>query len=160
MNLDWTKSKKRIVNSILYSANYNNGVSTMYTSITDWVGIKLFPNLNDRDFAYYHQRHFHKEGIAPRTGGRFTLNNEGIKAPLDLKFFASKKIYGYITERAKIKTLSEDEVEYIHSVLLASGAETYDVTTMVNVGRLRTDRPVCIDFDPVTMGARSYEFGN
>jgi hypothetical protein len=154
MNLDWTKSKQRIVKDLLYTTKYESGISTLYTDITDWVGIKLFTNKIDRDFAFCHQRFFHKQGI----GGRFSLDNKGkIDAPISLRFYCASKIYGYITEKAKIVKITKKETDRILKTFEHHDISCLDVSPDHNVGRLRTNKPVCIDFDPKTMGEHNYE---
>lgn len=142
-----------------------SGISCLFVRLSPKIGVKIFWTAAERNYAYKAQQFASKYGLGPRVGDKLTISARDKKLFLALKDYRHKTeptnwwngrkatLYGYITQVASIpqKGLTDKEHEKLCHKLELHGFATCDMHEY-NVGRIN-GKAVCIDFDPVTMGA-------
>lgn len=168
MKLSWNyKTKRSFMATTKRQAA--KGVSCLFVRIDRRTGIKLYSSKVDRDTTYLRQKHAHEHGIAPALGDKFRITKkEHPKLYAAVEKYLKRKCpgdwyyrkhrmacYGYVTQAASMprKGLSDDQYYDLCDTMGAIGYTTGDLGRYRNVG-LIGKKPVCIDFDPVSMGTR------
>lgn len=143
-----------------------SGLSCLFIKLSPKIGVKIFWTATERDYAYKAQQFASRYGLGPRVGDKLRISTKDKKLFIALKSYRNKEepsswwnsrrktaLYGYMTQVASIpkKGLTDVEHEKLCNKLELHGFETCDMHDE-NVGRIN-GKAVCIDFDPVTMGA-------
>lgn len=158
--LNSTPSESTIEWDLTKQYKIARGSFCLFIAINKEIGIKVYINKRSRDRAYRNQARAAKHGVGPAVGGKFDITNAASSEALHITKYGHymwrrkrAPFYGYLTQIAQIPPdgISDEQFCTLVAKMRGLGFNTGDLRETHNTGLVHGE-PVCIDFDPVSMG--------
>lgn len=147
--MNWDARKEAVASS----SSSVHGKWCIFVSLSETEGVKFYETKKLRDEAAELQREAAKYGLGPNVGAFCEMPIiQSWDIPDNWEQYEIG--YGYITQKADTRSLTDEEFEELIDDLHYHGLSTSDLNQSLNCGII-DGKPVRIDFDPVFYHANS-----